>query len=190
MSKAWPVSSIRPEESLAENARRILRVRAAEYYSYEPIVDHEQAIEPLHNLRIAAKRLRYTLELFRPVFREAGEANIERVKAIQEELGNIHDADVRIVLIQEELVVLCSEQIAEISNALSMVPPASHRAITTSALRPPPDDPRRGLLSLLGRQLEERHAYFLQFNEHWHRFEQEGMRAGLVALSSLESQDS
>ena len=58
----------------------------------------ETATEELHNLRISAKRLRYTLELFRAVFGESGERQIERVKAIQEELGNLHDADVRIAL--------------------------------------------------------------------------------------------
>ena len=63
------------------NARRILRVRIGEFYSYEPVIDNAAAIEPLHNLRIAAKRLRYTLELFRSVLGETVEQNIDRVKS-------------------------------------------------------------------------------------------------------------
>ena len=101
MSRAWPVDDLDPDASLATNARRILAVKMAEYYSYAPIVPIETAVEELHDLRIAAKRLRYTLELFRVVFGGRGEAQIERVKAIQEELGAIHDHDVRIALIED-----------------------------------------------------------------------------------------
>jgi CHAD domain-containing protein len=106
MSRAWPVEGIEPDGTLADNARRILAVRMAEYYSYAPIVQVEEAVEALHDLRIAAKRLRYTLELFQDVFGETGRRNIERVKAIQQELGDVHDHDVRISLIDEELASL------------------------------------------------------------------------------------
>ena len=54
---------------LGDNARRILAVRVAEFYSWEPIVDDDARIEQLHQLRISAKRLRYTLELFRRCLR-------------------------------------------------------------------------------------------------------------------------
>ena len=53
MSRAWPVSDIEPDETLAANARRILAVRMAEFYSYAPIVHVEEAVQPLHDLRIA-----------------------------------------------------------------------------------------------------------------------------------------
>ncbi len=91
MSRAWPVPDIDPDGTLEENARRILAVKMGEFYSYAPIVHAEDEVEALHNLRIAAKRLRYTLELFRVVFGPEGERQIERVKAIQEELGQVHD---------------------------------------------------------------------------------------------------
>ena len=183
MSKAWPVHNINPDDSLEANARRILRVRVGEVYSYEPVVDDSIAIEPLHNLRISTKRLRYTLELFRTVFGENGEQNIDRVKSIQEALGNLHDADVRIALIQEELITLAAEQVAEIGRTMLTATPSSHRAITTAALRPPPDDPRRGLLTLLGKQYTSRQEHFRSFNALWHQFDDEGMRDDLVALS-------
>lgn len=186
MSKAWPVRNINPGDSLEVNARRILRVRTGEFYSYEPVVDESTAVEPLHDLRIGAKRLRYTLELFRSVFGETGERNIERVKTIQEALGNLHDADVRIALIQDELLILAAEQIAELSHTLLTTLPQAHGAITTAALRPPPDDPRRGLVTLLGKQYAARQGHFWSFNALWHQFDDEGMRDELVALSRAD----
>ena len=106
MSRAWPVDNLDPDAPLAVNARRILRVRAGEFYSYEPAVSDPTATTELHDLRISAKRLRYTLELFASVFGDEGKRQIDRVKAAQEALGLLHDLDVRIALVQDELVAL------------------------------------------------------------------------------------
>jgi hypothetical protein len=185
MARAWPVPGIDPNASLADNARQILRVRIAEYYSYAPIVDDERQMTALHNLRISAKRLRYTLELFRSVFGELGEAEIERVKTIQELLGQLHDHDVRIALIEDELAILAVEQTVALGRTLAESPTSAHEAIATAALRPPPDDPRRGLLALLGRQYTSRHQTYIDFYEHWQRFAADGMRSNLVELSAM-----
>lgn len=181
--KAWPVDNIKPNASLAENARRILAVRIAEFYSYEPVVGNERASDELHALRISAKRLRYTLELFRVVFGSEGEALIERVKSIQELLGQLHDHDVRIAIIEDELAKLAAEQTADLGRQLASAPAGSHTSITAAALRPPPDDPRRGLLALLGRQYTSRHDVYEAFHAQWKADKEEGIRRRLVALS-------
>ena len=133
MSRAWRVKGIHPEKPVAENARKILAVRIGELYSFTPIVEDATAIEALHDLRISAKRLRYTLELFRPVFGPAGERQIERVRAIQEILGQLHDADVRIMLIHDELTRLAEEQHRQIGQTLATAAPEHLPAITSSA---------------------------------------------------------
>jgi hypothetical protein len=148
-------------------------------------VAEERQTEALHNLRISAKRLRYTLELFRAVFGETGEQEIEHVREIQELLGQLHDHDVRIALIEDELAGLAVEQTAALGRALAAAPTNAHESIATSALRPPPDDPRRGLLALLGRQYTSRHNIHTAFHQRWNQFAQEGMRASLVSLSAL-----
>ena len=165
MSRAWPVDGIVPDGTLADNARLILAVRMAEYYSYAPIVHVEAAIQPLHDLRIAAKRLRYTLELFRDVFGETGERTIDRVKAIQEELGEVHDHDVRLELIAEELAAVEAE---------------GRRDGGAEG-----GDLRVGLVGLRGRQEKGRRAHYLRFRELWERYAAEGMRADLAGLSSV-----
>jgi hypothetical protein len=185
VSRAWRVKGIRPEKPVAENARKILAVRIGEFYSFTPIVEDESAIEALHDLRIAAKRLRYTLELFRPVFGTAGERQIERVRAIQEILGQLHDADVRIMLIHDELAQLAEEQDRQLGQTLAMAAPERLPSIISSALRPPPDDPRHGLLNLLGQEYAERRRLYEAFRATWKQFQVEGMRADLVALTTL-----
>ncbi len=93
MSRAWPVKGIDPDASLADNARRILTVRMGEFYSYEPVVPIEEAIEPLHDMRIAAKRLRYLLELSEPLYGKDAKRAAKVVKSLQDVLGEVHDCD-------------------------------------------------------------------------------------------------
>ena len=51
-------------------------------------------VPTLHVLRIAGKRLRYTLEFFREVLGADATTLIARVTALQDHLGMLHDADV------------------------------------------------------------------------------------------------
>jgi hypothetical protein len=187
MSKVWPVQDLHPEESLERNARKILRVRVGEFYSYEPIIRDVDAVTDLHNMRIASKRLRYTLELFRAVFGEPGEHNIDRVKALQEELGQIHDGDVRIELIKRELVLLAGEQTDDLARAFWATPAESHPDVIEAAMRPPQNDPRVGLIALLGRATAARTHHYAEFIKLWDQYAAAGMREDLVSLSATPS---
>ena len=183
MSRAWPVIDVDPGAPVIENARRVLAVRIAEFYSFEPIISHPELSEALHDMRISAKRLRYTLELFRPQFGKAGERQIDRVKKIQELLGTLHDHDVRIELIGEELSQLMVEQSRKTRSDIADASPEELSVIAAAALRPPPDDPRRGLIALLGREHAGRRTAYAQFRETWDTYAGEGMRQDLVKLS-------
>jgi len=184
MSKAWPVKNLDPDAPLDVNARRILRVRIGEFYSYEPVVSNPLATTDLHNMRIAAKRLRYTLELFSVVFADDGKRQIERVKAVQEALGNLHDLDVRIALISDELVELTRDHITDLDRALATSHPSTHSALTTGILRPPPGARERGLYGLLARQHADRQETYRHFKALWDQYAMEGMRDDLARLSA------
>src|SRR5215213_1183700 len=183
MSRAWPVNDVDPDAPVIDNARRVLAVRIAEFYSFQPIVSHPELSEALHDMRISAKRLRYTLELFRSQFGKAGERQIERVKTIQEILGTLHDHDVRIDLIGDELSRLMVEQSRKTRSDIADASPDELAAIAAAALRPPPDDPRRGLIALLGREHAGRRAAYTQFRELWESYTGASMRRDLVSLS-------
>jgi hypothetical protein len=183
MSRAWPVDDIDPGAPVIENARRVLAVRIAEFYSFQPIVSHPELSEALHDMRISAKRLRYTLELFRPQFGKASDRQIERVKMIQELLGTLHDHDVRIALISKDLSQLLVEQSHQTQSGLADASPKELAAIAALASRPPADDPRRGLIALLGREHAGRRMAYAQFRETWDAYAGDGMRRDLVKLS-------
>jgi CHAD domain-containing protein len=54
-----------------------------------------------HALRIAVKKLRYDAELVQPALQQQVAAVLEAVEPLQELLGNLHDADVRLEFLEE-----------------------------------------------------------------------------------------
>src|SRR3989442_13681465 len=100
MAKARPIQGLDVHASTGKNARIIARTRLEEMYAWDRYVDSPYHIRELHNLRIAAKRLRYTLEVFEDVLPEACKPLVKELEQIQEELGALHDSDVMIALLR------------------------------------------------------------------------------------------
>jgi CHAD domain-containing protein len=62
--------------------------------SYESSVHNPDDISGHHALRIAEKKLRYTLEVYRPLYKNRIRPYLKYLKKMQEVLGEIHDCDV------------------------------------------------------------------------------------------------
>lgn len=78
----------------------ILYARFADISAYSEWVEGPYvSIERLHRLRIASKGLRYTLEFFGDVLGKEAEIMIKEVTALQDHLGDLHDAVVAIDLL-------------------------------------------------------------------------------------------
>jgi CHAD domain-containing protein len=60
---------------------------------------HEAPLEVLHRLRIDVKILRYTFEFFQEVLGEEAKQTIKRLKSLQDNLGDMHDAAVAVELL-------------------------------------------------------------------------------------------
>ena len=65
---------------------------------YDPL-----KVEPLHKMRIAAKRLRYALELFEQCLGPESTPFARRVARLQTSLGELHDCDIWITRFGEQL---------------------------------------------------------------------------------------
>jgi CHAD domain-containing protein len=92
--KAREVPGLGPREPLRPNAARIVRTRLDELRSFvDPALDPGAAAAQ-HDLRIAAKRLRYVLEITGPCFDAEADAAREAARDLQSVLGEIHDCDV------------------------------------------------------------------------------------------------
>ncbi len=62
--------------------------------SFDNIITNPEDVTGLHAMRIAAKKFRYTLEIFAPCFGEALQQCLLQLKTLQDYLGKVHDYDV------------------------------------------------------------------------------------------------
>ena len=93
--KARSVKGLDPAGPLADNLERIVRVRLDELCGFAPPGFDPEEVVALHDMRIAAKRLRYILEVgAEPCFGSYAVKAGKRAKELQDLLGEIHDCDV------------------------------------------------------------------------------------------------
>ena len=147
MANARVQAHIRPYGAVGENARRIVRARLAELSVWAQYIHDERRAREQHQLRIAAKRLRYTLELFRDYLPEQAGECIKALKGLQDALGLLHDCDVLIAILRS--AVFAPDEGAPLFEAIPEarnLPPAllevlGQRAQTDDALAESEDQP-------------------------------------------------
>jgi len=112
MARALPIPGLDVGEPILKNVCLIVETRLGEMLNYEPFLDKVDRVFELHQMRIAAKRLRYSMEIFQPLLagftphgKEFAKAT-EQIKSLQEHLGEIHDADVLVPKLEEQMARL------------------------------------------------------------------------------------
>jgi CHAD domain-containing protein len=126
--------------------------------AYETLLNNAP-IETLHQLRISFKGLRYTLEFMEEVLGSGKELVISEVKAMQNHLGDLNDADVASALLRNFL--------AEWEDYQQHLP-------LTQRQRPTP------IVSYLNAQINKRHDLLVTFPEAWERFNRPEIRETLA----------
>jgi CHAD domain-containing protein len=81
-----------PRWGAAQNARRQLPRSVRAYFTQvRELLAANPAPPELHAIRLATKRLRYTLELFRPCYGSGLEIRLAALQRLQQMLGEIND---------------------------------------------------------------------------------------------------
>lgn len=183
--KPRPISGITPDGRLAPNAARILRVRIDEVFSFEEHIADPARVRELHDMRIAFKRLRYLIEIFAGAVPRAA-AMLDEIKDIQELLGDIHDRDVQVPLLQEHLNRLDSESDETTRALLRRVEAEPRRrgrapakAFARELQETRRDDERLGIERLLVRLRRERVEMHQRFVAQWAEHRDSGFRKRL-----------
>ena len=85
--------------ALYELAFSGINARLNELLEHAAYIQDESNVTELHNMRISAKRLRYTMEAFTDLYGASLKPFINQTRKFQDMLGEIHDADVWIEMI-------------------------------------------------------------------------------------------
>jgi CHAD domain-containing protein len=86
---------------VCELAPMLIYERLAFVRAYDSDIQQAPPIETLHALRIEYKKLRYTVEYFRDVLGPQSKDLINEFKNLQDHLGDLHDAQVAIQILQD-----------------------------------------------------------------------------------------
>ena len=174
--KARAVKGLDPDGALADNLERTVATRLDELCSFVPRALDPKRMKALHDMRIAAKRLRYILEVgAEPCFGPYAVEAIKRTKDLQDLLGELHDCDVqlpRVRALQDELRAADAlEARARAGDAPDLDP--------TLASGTPHAPAWRGLETLRIYVEARRGLLFERFTEMWRDLEREGFRPRL-----------
>ena len=90
------------EEAFSRAAARAVEARAADLFAHVDGVLDLDDVEPLHDMRVASRRLRAALEMFRPCFpSKRYKRALKRVKELADALGERRDRDVAIAFLAD-----------------------------------------------------------------------------------------
>jgi CHAD domain-containing protein len=174
--KAKRVKGLDPEAPLADNAERIIAVRLDELTSFMPKAADPEEVVALHDMRIAAKRLRYILEVTGDCFGPYAVSSVKMVKDLQDLLGEIHDCDVQLPEVAAFLEELMAEDVATAGESAKDLARAPNRRAYA------------GLVALQVHLRARRNALFEQFLELWRDYERKGFAARLAFAISERAQ--
>jgi hypothetical protein len=168
--KAKRVKKLDPRAPLADNAARIIRVRLDEMLSFAPdALDFERTGDQ-HDMRIAAKRLRYILETTEFCFGIPAQTARRRARDLQDLLGELHDCDVMLPRVEAHLAELRAEDAAEVRKRAGDSPDLDPRLAGRTRHR----TAYRGLEVLAVYVEARRRLLFERFREFWSEQERSG----------------
>ena len=176
--KARKVKGLEPDGMLADNAERIVRVRLDELQGFIPRALDPHEVTALHDMRIAAKRLRYILEVTAETcFGPYATTALKRTKDLQDLLGEIHDCDVqlpRVLARLDELRAADAQMVRDRApvGAPDLDPKYVSRSSNARSWR--------GLETLAIYLQARRELLFERFLEMWTHLERDGFRARLT----------
>ncbi len=149
--------------AILSTAHATVASRAGELAALAPALLDPALVAEHHAMRIVAKRLRYTIEAFAPLFEDSLRTEVKAIKGLQEVLGDLHDCDVWIELLPRFLAEERVRTLEYFGNE-GLYP----------AIEP-------GILTLLADRQSRRVRVHEEARSMWRRLEQEQFLDRLVA---------
>jgi CHAD domain-containing protein len=174
--RAQDVRAMKPGAPLRDSARLVIGARLDELEQLRTRITDEEQSDALHDLRIAAKRLRYSLEMFAVCFDpKSAQKAADRVRELQDLLGRIHDLDVVTELLEARLRALDGQvRAGTIAAVRSASVGAERDAVLRAALRRDTTrGARAGIYRVIAAKADERARRYDEFLQLWHTWEDE-----------------
>lgn len=184
--------------SLVDASRAVLAAQLDEVEARRARITGPGDSRALHDLRIAAKRLRYSLETFALAF-PPGEAqsHADHVRELQDVLGRIHDLDVLMEILSGRIARMDADALRRgIQTATGAQDETVRQHDLQALVWGDQRYPRLGLYSLIGTKADERREQYSRFLSLWTALDQSGIFRSIhdmlsrprLGLSEVESE--
>lgn len=180
--QAWAKTILNQDQGTPESRSELYQLgyehiqkRLDEFLFFEVFIFDPDRVEEMHQMRIAAKQLRYALEVFSDLYMKKSDFALEIARQSQQFLGEIHDADVW-------KVFLPSFMEKEHEKVLDFYGYAS----PFNRLKP-------GIEYLLKNRIKERNRLYNEFLKNWKNWKLKETWLNLrkvIFLTNLEEQQS
>jgi CHAD domain-containing protein len=142
---------------LYQLANDMILARLKKVYFYEQYIICPDCVKEIHAMRIAIKRLRYSIETFSSLYPDSLDQYLAAARKSQEMLGNIHDCDVWIQFLPEFLIKeqKRSEKFYGTSRYFNRVVP--------------------GIQYFINNQQEKRNQVYSEFVSQWQSWKEENL---------------
>jgi CHAD domain-containing protein len=121
----WKIQDLKNSKQLRKSANLILRNRIQSLVKYSSLYLSNNTVENLHDVRIALRRVRYSMELFMICYDEKIFLRFyNNIQKLQDLSGAVRDVDISI----ENLNFLSQEE--NLSTDISYIQKANQRKIT------------------------------------------------------------
>jgi hypothetical protein len=190
MARARTVHGLKPQGTVRANARKIVATRTDEFFAFAPFLTDPTNVTELHDMRIAAKRLRYALELFADALGPDATACIDLVKEFQEVVGDIHDHDVHADILRAHLEARAAERAHALAER-AMQADGAVESFKAECRADVTDDAwvaeQIAIAAAIARTMQERRQRHTDLVAQWTAWNAAGLRERLDALSSRPS---
>jgi CHAD domain-containing protein len=151
VARARAIPELQPDGPFAAAAADVVAIRADELREHSHDVLDLDQIERVHDLRVASRRLRAVLEVFRPCFpKRKYKAAVAELTALADALGERRDRDVQLEALRAFAAELDDADRAGVEGLITAI--AAERPLANAALAPSVSEER---MTALGNRLDD-----------------------------------